>query len=530
MSCVSINLLLKSKKVIILIFVLLNSVILSSNLSITADIDDYLFEANLEYNDADKRFDGYNLFVVEKRDKYDWHIENRTLLITDMDGNIYFDRQLGITSVFVDYTAKFIDSKTVMYGEDDGIRLWNIETNETLQLDIAGHHDYDKNYKRNSYYSVYGYADEIDEVKYIFDYIKETRADGTDIWSISTREFLSLDQWCSYEDMLGESRDISHVNTLCYDEDDDSLYVNVRNVNTFYKIDIQTKEIVWGLGEYGDFTLYDINGQQKDVLFYHAHAIEKSRDNTFVLFDNDFHNETNANNRESRLLEIVIDEDKMQANVTWEWNSPIDYYSDIWGDCDVLPNNNRLGVFGTHTHPRTDLGARLVEVDFNGDIVWEMSIPEQKGFTYGVYTIERIHFAPIVSEPVFIDEGGGSGYLLWDVWYNFRAKTEFEGMYYINVDGVDVVTDQIVFPKYWQSEKIKYYTDLANVQSQDISLIVEDEAGHRSNVSESYSPIGSIDMKIITQRLSESNLIVTIALICLIIRYKLKKPKKKVNL
>lgn len=525
MNCNLSKLRLNSNRILLLIFVLTNLILLVNNQNAFANNSDFQFEANLVYNDLEQRFDGYNLFVVEKRDSSTWHVVSRSLLITDMTGNIYFQKNLQTTSVFVDFPAKFIDSHTIMYGEDDGIRLWDIETNEVIKLSIEGHHDYEKNYLRNSYYSVFGYSDVVDNVTYIYDYISESKANGDFIWTFTTKELLIPEQWCPYEDMIGASRDLSHVNTLCYDEDEDCLYVNVRNVNTFYKIDAQSKEVYWGLGEYGNFTLYDIHGKEKNSLFYHAHALEKIRDNTFLIFDNDFHNKTDANDRQSRLLEIVLDEDKMQANITWEWIAPEEYYSDIWGDCDILPNENYLGVFGTHLHPGTKFGARLVEVNTQGDIIWEMSFPEKQGYTYGVYMADRFHFTPIVSDPVFIDEGEGSGYLEWDVWYNFRAKTDFVGKYYINLDGTDIETGQFTYKKYWQQEKFQYYTDLETIQNHDISLIAEDEAGHKSNESEIYSPINSIQIEI--GDLSGFDLII-IPTLSAVVGYYIKK-RKRVN-
>ena len=56
--------------------------------------------------------------------------------------------------------------------------------------------------------------------------------------------------------------------------------------------------------------MYDIYGDQKDILFYHGHALEIIDDNSFIYFDNDEHNQTNALNRQSRIIEISIDEEK----------------------------------------------------------------------------------------------------------------------------------------------------------------------------------------------------------------------------
>jgi len=190
-------------------------------------------------------------------------------------------------------------------------------------------------------------------------------------------------------------------------------------------------------------------------------------------------------------MEITIDEDKMIANVSWEWISPQDYFSGWWGDCDILPNKNMLGVFGSTSHIDTDLGARLVEVNREQEIVWELSFPQIGDEVFGVYSMERLRFAPIVSEPQFIEEVN-STYLEWDFWYNFRSKTNFNGTYYINIDDVTVETGQIVFPQFWQSAQIQYSVDEITAGSHNITLVVADEAGHLSNESERFSSTGSI--------------------------------------
>ena len=66
--------------------------------------------------------------------------------------------------------------------------------------------------------------------------------------------------------------DITHSNTVYYEENDDSIYLNMRNTNTFYKIDHKTGEIIWVLGEYGVFVIYDLQGMEKDILFYHGNT------------------------------------------------------------------------------------------------------------------------------------------------------------------------------------------------------------------------------------------------------------------
>ena len=52
-------------------------------------------------------------------------------------------------------------------------------------------------------------------------------------------------------------------------------------------------QIIWEAGRFGNFTLYDQNGNQVSTLFYHPHGLEQIALNIFMVFDNDFLNSSN---------------------------------------------------------------------------------------------------------------------------------------------------------------------------------------------------------------------------------------------
>ena len=444
----------------------------------------------IDQADSNGSFGGFNLFVIERHDAVTWNIINRTLVISDLKGNLYFSKEIETGGPLANYAAEFINSTTILYGDSEGACLFNIETNTTRQLSFYGHHDYEKNYANNTYFALSGESIEINNDVYLFDRIIEYSDNGTELWNVNSTSFVNYTQWCPYEDMEGFFRDVTHSNTIFYDEDEDCIYLNSRNLNTFYKIDHKTGELLWSLGEYGNFTLFDLNGNEKDILFYHAHALEKIAANKFMLFDNDEHNQTNVMNHHSRLLEITIDIDKKYANASWEWISPVEYFRGWWGDSDLLPNNNRMGVFKS---------ACLVEVNETGDIVWEYDFTATGSNTYSIYKAERFCSSPVVSAPIFVDEGEGSGYLEWNVWYNYRSKTEFTGKYHIMVDNEEVELGPVVFPKYWQSIQLRYNITSVYLEAHEFSLIVEDEGGHLSNITDRFSPIGSLSYESITK-------------------------------
>ncbi len=479
---------------ITLLFLLFFSYISYTNFSVLA-ANNFASDASLNNILTDDSFRGYNLFVLEKCDAKGLVAINRTLLITDLEGDIYLSKEFGGEGNLDFFGAEFINSTTILYGDQNGAKLWNIETNNTKDLGIYGHHDYERNYANDTYFAISKFVDSIDGENYLFDMVREYTENRTLVWQLDTRDFVSHEQWCPYEDMVETYRDITHTNTVFFDEDEDVLYINCRTLNTIYKIDHKTKEIIWSLGEYGDFRLFDIHGNEIDIMFYHAHALEKINEDSFILFDNDEHNQTDNSNKQSRMLEFQIDTDKMYANVTWNWIGPETYFTGWYGDCDVLPNNNRLGVFGTPWHPSTSIGARLVEVNYDGDIVWEMNFDKNGQDCYAVYKMERIHFAPIVSNPELIDLGDNGSLVEWDVYYNFRSKTKFQGEYFISIDNNVVETGLIDFPKYWLPTQISLYLNESFSGDHEVSLVVSDEGGHLSNESDRYSSTGSLVFK-----------------------------------
>lgn len=429
-------------------------------------------------------FEGYNLYILERENTETHSIIDRKILLTDLDNNIINEKKLGSNSVLSD--IKFINSSTILYGDNNGIRMWNIETNVSVDLGFGSHHEIAYNYRNNTFLALGGHIVDINGTLYNYDLINEYNSSGILVRSLDTQDYVEPWQICPYANVINVTIDITHANSISFDEDENAIYLNCRNTNTFYKIDYATGDLIWGLGEYGNFTMFDIYGNQKDFLFFHCHSLEKIAENKFLLFDNDFHNQTNAIDKQSRYVEITTDSDKMYANVTREWNSPTDYFSSLWGDCNLLPNDNLLGVFSYTMYQGKEIGSKLVEVNEEGEIVWILESPIEQEIKYTVNKVERFRFTPFVSNPKVTEEGDSIGFD-WKIWYNFNAKTEFSGEYYIYLDNRLLLQDNLTFPKYWQPTQVNCTLKDLEPGNHMISIIVKDEDNHFSNESEFYN-------------------------------------------
>ncbi len=470
-------------------------------------------------------FDGYNLYVVEKRSKIDYKTLNRSLIICDMNGTIIFNRNLSSESALANFNTEFINSTTLIFGDINGVNLWNIETDEVVSLGIYGHHDYEFNPANNTYFTFSTYFVEDNGTEYIFDRIQEYNLNAEVVWTLDTSDFVSTDDWCPYEDKEGDRADVTHSNSIIYDDREDVIYINMRNTNTFYKIDHKTGNLIWALGEHGNFTLYDINGKEKDILFYHGHALEMIGHNSFIYFDNDEHNQTDYQNRRSRILEIEIDEDTMTAYTTWEWIAPLEYFSAWWGDADRLPNSNRLGCFGTIDHPQTDIGARLVEINGTGDIVWELNYNRTGDYSYGIYQVERIRFSPLIEViPSIIHDFEETACINWKTWYNFRNKYDFNGNYSVILNGNVTNSSFFIFERFWNPTYFETNISLLEKGNHTLTIVVEDEGGHQTSQNVSIAIITTIPKitKLMEDSSSRPKIIFAITLVSLSNDRKLK--------
>ena len=64
--------------------------------------------------------------------------------------------------------------------------------------------------------------------------------------------------------MSHDAADLTHSNSLFFDAENDILYYNARNPNTFYKINHSSSEVIWGLGEHGNFS-YSMKKDYKEL-------------------------------------------------------------------------------------------------------------------------------------------------------------------------------------------------------------------------------------------------------------------------
>jgi hypothetical protein len=428
--------------------------------------------------ETEEHFNGNNIFVMQRQNNTNPNDRDNVLIITDDNENTLYERNLDSHFNLAGYTVEFINTTTVLLGMGDHVEIFNIAENKSTSLSFEGHHDYEYNPISKTIFTLNSYTKtNWLGLGYVYDRISEYNLMGQLLWTLKSDTFIPFNHWDG-DEWKGLKADITHSNTIFFDPEEEMLYYNTRNTNTFYKINHTSREVIWGLGENGDFQLIDKYGMTRSNLFYHPHAVEKINENTFILFDNDYRNKTNPANQRSRLVEIQIDEDAMIAHEVWSWQAPVEYYSAYWGDADRLPNGNRLGTFGTLGHPHGNFGARLVEVNSRGEIVWEHSYKNSPAYSYGIYRMERFLQTPTISKPSdVIDIENSSITIDWDNWFNYRTKWKINGSYTIFLNDTVVFSASHEFEKFWQSSPISYTFSNLPLGDYNVSILLLNDDG-----------------------------------------------------
>jgi len=206
-----------------------------------------------------------------------------------------------------------------------------------------------------------------------YDVVHQFDADGETVWS-----------WDALDLPLGDPALYAWGNAALADLDEDVAYYNTRGNNALYRVDRATGDVLWTLGEGGDFAG---DPDHPDPWFAEAHAPEFQPDGNLLMHDNG-----NIDRAASRAVEYELDTDAMTARIVWEY--PGDGVEDEWysfhaGDADRLDNGNTLVTVGQMI-PGTSQ-SRLFEVTADGDKVWELWLSgEGEDRVAGSFSAERI--------------------------------------------------------------------------------------------------------------------------------------------
>ena len=135
------------------------------------------------------------------------------------------------------------------------------------------------------------------------------------------------------------ANDWTHSNAVGYSPGDGNLILSVRHQDWVIKIDYRdgsgTGDIIWRLGEDGDFTLASMDASP---WFSHQHDSNYISNNHIVLYDNGNTRVANSGSGNSRGQVYLLDETTLSASLVL--NADLGVYSLALGSAQVLSNGN----------------------------------------------------------------------------------------------------------------------------------------------------------------------------------------------
>ena len=170
-----------------------------------------------------------------------------------------------------------------------------------------------------------------------------------------------------------------HGNSIEVDYDY-NLIISNRKSSEIIKINRQTGDVIWIMGgPTNEFTI--LNDPLNGVSW--QHDVSRLENGNILIFDNGNYHTPHT----SRAVEYQIDEENKIATLVWEYQNPYDYKSKAMGSAQRLPNGNTLINWGTIQIEGVNMGANIMEVDYDKNIVLEIQYD-----TYQSYKVTKSDF------------------------------------------------------------------------------------------------------------------------------------------
>lgn len=196
-----------------------------------------------------------------------------------------------------------------------------------------------------------------------------------------------------YEDYDSTSRedgkvDWFHQNSVEYDEADNSIIISGRHQDTIMKIDYDTSEIKWIMGDSSgwpeSYQKYFLNGEVKASGGQHAVIVLPDQDDNdettdILYYDNNIsvtRGDEETSEQYSEARQVRINEAEMTIEEVWTFGEELgeDYYTKIIGSARYLSNTgNRLVNFGYRDEGQT---SSIMEVTEEGETVLNVDLTD----------------------------------------------------------------------------------------------------------------------------------------------------------
>ncbi|HUM48103.1 MAG TPA: aryl-sulfate sulfotransferase, partial [Chitinophagales bacterium] len=234
----------------------------------------------------------------------------------------------------------------------------------------------------------------------------------------------------SYVPLTTSVVDYCHGNSVQRD-DDGNILISSRNMNECTKINRATGNIMWRLGgENNQFTFVNDNIPEH---FHSQHYLRRLPNGNIILFNNGNFLPVQV----SSVKEYSLDETNKIATLVWYYEHPdvngVHVYGSARGNAQRLPNGNTLINWGLIGAAGGSGIPNFTEVDYNKNIVWEMTFDAvdlkiYRAHKYVWKPCSRITGSTMTAEPnvhkATLKWGKATGASSYLVEYNETGNTE----------------------------------------------------------------------------------------------------------
>ncbi|NJK31623.1 MAG: hypothetical protein HC927_03960 [Deltaproteobacteria bacterium] len=162
--------------------------------------------------------------------------------------------------------------------------------------------------------------------------------------------------------------DWTHANGMLYR--DGVIYVSFRHQDWILAIEHATGEILWKLGDEGDFAL-----GPDSTWFFHQHSPEWQPDGSLLMYDNAVGNPDQEDSAaHSRAVRYVLDMEGMVATQVWQ-DDDAKFVSSIAGDADRTSLGHVLRLDSTMGGVMVYSRLRELVPDRTPNAVWSLDLP-----------------------------------------------------------------------------------------------------------------------------------------------------------
>lgn len=312
-------------------------------------------------------------------------------VILDKFGNpIWFVDKNNFNPPKILTTQLLKSGNLIGFGAGNGYEI-NIDGEILFQTpnEFGVHHDFKKH--ENSYFLLDGLIESHpcpepcpnnlpEDINWLGDRFIQISNYGELIWEWNSFDYIDLNDFNPlYLERLSinysedDTMDWTHSNSIFYNNG--KVYISVRNLSRILKIDYESKNLDWHIGEEDFMNQIYFNNS---IEFSQQHSVKELSNGNILFFDN----HTFLDPEISRCTEFTYDEVTDSLHLVWEYILPNNLFSGSRGECNRLDNGNTLINVG-----RT---GNIIEVNNLDEIVWHLVL-ENNNLPQSSYRAERIN-------------------------------------------------------------------------------------------------------------------------------------------